>query len=54
MIKMKPVELKVRGTTWRKLEKFAKENPEGLYLSYDTVIDDLLKGKVKRRVQVRE
>lgn len=54
MIKMKPVELKVRGTTWRKLEKFAKENPEGFYLSYDTVIDDLLNGKVKRRVRIEE
>ena len=51
---MKPVELKVRGTTWRKLEKFAKENPEGFYLSYDTVIEDLLNGKVKRRVRIEE
>lgn len=51
---MKPVELRIKGTTGRKLERFAEDHPEGFYLSYGTVIEDLLSGKVKRRVRVRE
>ena len=51
---MKSLELVIRGTTLRKLEKFAKEHPEGFYLNYDTVIQDLLNGKVKRRIRVRK
>lgn len=49
---MKPVNITLKGTTWRKLEKFAMEHPEGFYLNYDTVTQDLLKGKVKRRVKI--
>ena len=51
---MKPVELRIKGTIGRKLERFAEDHPEGFYLSYGTVIEDLLSGKVKRRVRVRE
>ena len=51
---MKPVNLTIKGTTWRKLEKFAMEHPEGFYLNYDTVIQDLLNGKVKKRVKLQD
>jgi hypothetical protein len=50
---MKPFQLTTKGTTKRKLEKFANAHPEGFYLNYSTVIDDLLSGKVKRRIKLK-
>ena len=50
---MNPVQMPLKGKTWRKLEKFADEHPEGCYLNYDTVIEDLLAGKVKNRLKSR-
>ena len=51
---MKSVQITIKGTTKRKLEKFASEHPEGCYVTYNAVIEDLLNGKVKNRIKKKE